>query len=226
MFRELGIVRELSTIPTGKPFRSADPKRSISSRDQASNFAAGEVLTDQRPAWNIANSVEPKQAELRCEPEIPVRRLSNRMNRSSATSLADSPRRVGILIHIERWVQRKHARAPQQQLSGTSASRVEVCRPPPSSKTFPSSDAEPHDKSCRRPSRPLNTCGQHRGRHDHPAHSFLTDARHLRHSATSVNTVTAHAVARALSHPSRCVEHPSRLSSMTKSHTYEQHRKP
>ena len=60
----------------GEPAKNADPKGSVAGGEQGANVAAGKTLTRWRLPGDHSNAVKAKQPELRAEPEIPVRRLS------------------------------------------------------------------------------------------------------------------------------------------------------
>ena len=74
---ELRVMSQLAVLPTCKSFIGANPKTPIARGEQASNMAAGEMLTCRRLPWDAPNAIEAKQAEFRAEPEITVGRLSN-----------------------------------------------------------------------------------------------------------------------------------------------------
>ena len=93
---------QLAVLPTCKPFRSADPKTPVARDEQASNIAAGEMLTRWRLPWDAPNAIEAKQAEFRAQPEITVGRLGNRGDRAFEKAVADRPRGVRVLIDVER----------------------------------------------------------------------------------------------------------------------------
>jgi hypothetical protein len=89
---KLRVVSQLAVLPTCKPFRGANPKTPIARGEQASNIAAGEMLTRRRLPWDAPNAIEAKQAEFRAEPEITVGRLSNRVDDAFEKAVADRPR--------------------------------------------------------------------------------------------------------------------------------------
>ena len=71
------VLSQLAVLPTCKPFIGANPKTPIARGEQASNVAAGEMLTRRRLPWDEPNAIEAKQAEFRAQPEITVGRLSD-----------------------------------------------------------------------------------------------------------------------------------------------------
>ena len=64
------------------------------------------------------HAIESKQAEVRAQPEKTVGRLSNGADAAFEKTLADLPRRVRVLAHIQRRIQRERARTPRQQHAG------------------------------------------------------------------------------------------------------------
>jgi len=56
---------------------SANPESSIARDEQASNKAAGEMLTPSRLPPDAPNAIEAEQTEFRAQPEIAIGRLSN-----------------------------------------------------------------------------------------------------------------------------------------------------
>ena len=85
---ELRVAGEVAAVPTRKPFSSANPKTAVARGEQASNVAAGQMLTGRRLPRDVPDAIESKQAEFRAQPKIPVL-ASGQLRRSY---LRQSPR--------------------------------------------------------------------------------------------------------------------------------------
>jgi hypothetical protein len=72
---KLGVLSRFAVLPAPKTLIWGNPETSIAGREQTWNSAAREVLTRGRLPRNGANAIETKQAELRAQPQITVRRL-------------------------------------------------------------------------------------------------------------------------------------------------------
>jgi hypothetical protein len=101
---ELRIVSQLPVFPTSKPFRSTNPKASITPGEQDLNVAVGEMLTGWRLPLDGPNAIEANQAEFRTKPKITVGRLCHRVDEAFKKTFADCPRFVRVLINVKRWV--------------------------------------------------------------------------------------------------------------------------
>ena len=73
------------------------------------------MLTLRRLPRDVPDTVEAKQAELRTQPEITVGRLGNRDDLAFGKAVAELPRRVRVLVNVQRRIQRERGRAPRQQ---------------------------------------------------------------------------------------------------------------
>jgi hypothetical protein len=101
---KLPVVSHFSVFQTGKPLIGTNPKTPIARSEKSSNITAREVLARRRLPRDGPSTVEVKQTKLRAEPEITVRRLSNRADDAFEKAVADRPRGVGVLIDVERGV--------------------------------------------------------------------------------------------------------------------------
>jgi len=121
--RRLRVEGQLAVFPTGKPLIGANPKTPIARGNQGSNVAALELLTGGRLPLDLLDTIEPKQTEFRAQPEVPVLRLSNCDDRAFGKAIADLPRCVCVLAHVERRIQRERAALHQQQTGQHGAKR-------------------------------------------------------------------------------------------------------
>ena len=64
---------------------------------------------------DASNAIEAKQAEFRAQPEITVGRLRDRLDGAVGKAFADLPRRVRVLIDVERRVQSESTAATRQE---------------------------------------------------------------------------------------------------------------
>src|SRR5262249_3666759 len=110
----LGLLRKLACLPTGKPFKCANPQGAVVCNQQGGDPVAGKLFPTWRLPWHGTNAVEAKQAEFRAEPEISVRCLGNPANFPFSKSVADLPRRVRVLTDVEIGIQRETAWADEQ----------------------------------------------------------------------------------------------------------------
>src|ERR1700747_291155 len=109
------ILRELAVFPTGETLPRANPKRAVACHQQVEDFFIGELLTAWRLPGNGANAIETIQAKFRAQPEIAVWRRRHRKNPALGKPVANLPRRVRILAHIQRRIQSEGTRAYSQQ---------------------------------------------------------------------------------------------------------------
>jgi hypothetical protein len=63
-----------------------------------------ELLTGWRLPLDLLDTIEPKQAEFRAQPKVPVLRLSNGDDRTFGKAVADLPRCVCVLADVERRI--------------------------------------------------------------------------------------------------------------------------
>jgi len=94
------VLSQLAILPTGQPFVSANPKRSIARDEEFANKVAGKMLVPWRLPQDAANAIEAKQAEFRAQPEITVGRLRDRLDGAVGKAFADLPRGVRVLIDM------------------------------------------------------------------------------------------------------------------------------
>src|SRR5262245_26739809 len=109
-----GILSELSALPTCKSFRGADPKSPVAGTEEAENPAGREMLTRRRLPGNGLHPIEANQTKLRTQPEVAVGRLSNGADDPFGKAFADLPRRVRVLIDVQRRIQCEDRRTRQQ----------------------------------------------------------------------------------------------------------------
>src|SRR5271157_3159900 len=82
LFREFRVADKPPVLPTRKPGSGADPKPPVAGHEKPNDVGAGKTLAGRRIPRNLLDAIETKQAEFRTQPEIPVWRLSNRLNRA------------------------------------------------------------------------------------------------------------------------------------------------
>jgi hypothetical protein len=107
--------REPAPAPTTEPFQRADPESPIARGKQAGDEVGGELLILGRLPGDGPDAIETKEAELRAQPKVAVRRLSDRGDRSLGKTLPDLPRRVRVLADVQRRIEREQARTPRQE---------------------------------------------------------------------------------------------------------------
>src|SRR5260370_11244890 len=115
---KLGVLRELAALPTGKPFRGANPKGPVARGDQTPDLIGREMLVGRRLPGNVSDTIETEQAKLGSQPEIAVGCLGEGENGAFGKALADSPRRVRVLADVQCRIQRERAGASRQQNPG------------------------------------------------------------------------------------------------------------
>src|SRR5262249_2706878 len=72
---KLWILSEFAVLPTGEPFRGANPKRPVARSQQAPYKVVGQMLMGWRLPGDGPDPIEAKQAKLRAQPEIAIGRL-------------------------------------------------------------------------------------------------------------------------------------------------------
>src|SRR5262249_56704490 len=112
---ELRVWREPAILPADETLRRADPQRSVARSQQPRDLIGWEALTCSRRPGHVPETVEAKQAEVGPKPEIAVRRLGDRLDRSLGEAVADPPRCVHVLADVERRIQHERAGASGQQ---------------------------------------------------------------------------------------------------------------
>src|SRR6266852_6252098 len=117
------VLSQLAVLPAGKPLKRADPKRPITRDEQASYIGAREIFTRWRLPWHGSNAIESQEPEFRAQPQITVACLRYRGDCALRKPIADLPRRVRVLAHVQRRIQRQRTRAPRQQPSQSNAWR-------------------------------------------------------------------------------------------------------
>jgi hypothetical protein len=128
--RQRFIPLERAVLPPGQPRLRANPQRPVASDQQCPNVARRKLLTGRRLPRNRPYTVEAEHAELRPQPQVPVRRLGNRRivplekpsrilhdvcaycRRSSAGFRATAPYTTPGQRRSRRWQQRSCARSP------------------------------------------------------------------------------------------------------------------
>src|SRR4029077_52678 len=98
-----------------KSFVSANPKSPVARGGQAPNVVGWKTLSGRRLPGDSPDAIEPKQGEIRPQPEIAVGRLSNCVNLAFGKAVANPPSRVGILTDVQRRIERQRARTRHQQ---------------------------------------------------------------------------------------------------------------
>jgi len=111
---QLGVRREFAGLPACQPFHRSDPKRSVACGEQAIDRGRREMLIGWRLPRDVPHTIEPKQAELRTQPEIPVGRLGDGGNGPPRETFSDPPGRVRVLTAIQRRIERERVRAQRQ----------------------------------------------------------------------------------------------------------------
>jgi hypothetical protein len=92
---------QLAVLPAGKPWLGTNPKTTIARGQQASNIAAGEMLTGWRLPRDEPNAIKANYPEFRAEPEITVGGLSNRADGAFEEAFGDRPGFVRVLINVK-----------------------------------------------------------------------------------------------------------------------------
>src|SRR5271165_5132213 len=93
------------------------------------------MLTRRWLPGGTANAIEANQAEFRAGPEIPVRRLGDRVDIAKGEPVPDPPRGACVLADLQRWVQRQGRRRPQEKTERANRDKREStfhlrpCRP-------------------------------------------------------------------------------------------------
>src|SRR4030095_16160844 len=111
---ELRIVGQFGSVPANQTREGADPENAIT-RDQQAVWFVRELLTCGKFPRNKANPIETKQSEFPAEPQIAIRCLGHRENGAQRVPLPDGPRGVGVLIDLQRRVERAGRRVRNKQ---------------------------------------------------------------------------------------------------------------
>src|SRR5690349_19222417 len=127
---ELWVRHKLAILPARQAVPSTDPERAVACAEQASNAGVGQRLTLRCLPGNSPDAVKPKEAEVRSQPQITVRRLSNRDDRASGEPFPILPRRVRVLAHVQRGVQGEGA-LPRPQQNAKRENHSALNAPPP-----------------------------------------------------------------------------------------------
>src|SRR5579859_2306495 len=112
---ELRIQGEPIASPACQARVRADPERAIARTEQTADVGIWERLTRRRLPRNGPDAVEPKQPQLRAEPQITVRRLTDGFDLASGKSLLSPPGSVRVLTDVERRIQGESATPKSQQ---------------------------------------------------------------------------------------------------------------
>ena len=113
-FANLRVLGQLVAIPAYKAGKGANPKSAVA-RDEQTIGLVGEMLTRRWLPGESVNSIEAKQAEFTAEPEIPIGSLGYREDRAHGEPVPGGPRRMPVLAHLQRWVERPSGTRPEQE---------------------------------------------------------------------------------------------------------------
>src|SRR6266699_519735 len=112
---KFGILSQLAVLPTCQPFGGADPKSPIARGEETINHAGGKRLIGRRLPVHVSDVIEAKQVEFRTQPEIAVGSLGNGGDDIFGKAIANLPRGVRVLTHVQRRIRRERARSRNQE---------------------------------------------------------------------------------------------------------------
>ena len=114
--RKRRIFSQLTVLPTHQPIEGADPEGPVACRQEGSHRGARKLLPWRKRQRHRPNTVESNDTALRSEPEITVRRLRDCVDRALHEPIAIGPCGMCVLTYIQRRIQRKSMRTPEQHV--------------------------------------------------------------------------------------------------------------
>src|SRR5215467_6596726 len=118
---------QFSVLPTDKAFYGTNPERPIARSEQTTNVVRRQALIPRWLPLEVPDPIEAKQAQLRTQPKISVRRLGDRHDLGLRKAFIEFPRLVRVLTDVECRIQREHGgcahehRADEQNAQDHSA---------------------------------------------------------------------------------------------------------